>query len=201
MRVPLNLSLKDVQQSIREIHQYLAKRLGPEHLDNADLKGQRYTNAGDAQDPQDLVTLQQMNDALGITTDTTPISSASGSGGGGGEGTPGTCNSTKPDFTAQVAAAKATLIGLGEDLTGPCGGFKITRLAAQNIQALDNTVGLLHKDSGNFCAYAGDSYSVDIICFIDGAQYDCLGDGGGANDPQWNFVLCGDPTLYRSPVA
>jgi hypothetical protein len=213
MRVPVGAT-PEVQQAIRELHRRIDQFIGNPNAGHPNVKGKRVTNAGDAVADTDLVTKQQVNDVLdraglpliGDTFVATPadlVAAAGDSSTGGGEGDPGTCNATKPDFTAYVAAAKATLIGLAEDLTGPCGAFKIIRLAARNIQAVDNTVGCLAKTGGNHCDYNGQGYSTDIITFIDGAQYDALqgaGDGDGittGNTPTWTFVLCGDPTLYR----
>jgi len=86
MRVPLNAP-KDVQDAFREIHQRIDGVLGPAHTKNANLKGKRFTNAGDAIDDSDLVTLRQLNDALGITTEQAAFdTSASTSGGDGAEG-------------------------------------------------------------------------------------------------------------------
>jgi hypothetical protein len=207
MRVPVNAS-PEVKEAIRELHQRIDQFLGNPHAGHPNVKGKRITNAGDAVADTDLVTLRQLNDAIDSATLPGAVANVAGAGdqGGGGAGTPGTCNDAKPDYTAYVAAAKATLVAALEDLTGPCGAFKIVKLAARNIQAVDNTVGLLAKPGGTNCVEAGQGYSTDVLCFIDGGQYDILigaGDGDGittGNTPTFNFVLCGDPDLYRSPL-
>lgn len=87
MRIPVNAP-KEVQDAFRELHQRIDKVLGPAHGANADLRGKRFTNAGDAVDDTDLVTLRQLNDALGLSdlfaADTG--SSTSTPGGDGAEG-------------------------------------------------------------------------------------------------------------------
>lgn len=91
MRIPPNAS-KEVQDAFRDLHLRIDKVIGPAHADNADLKGKRFTNAGDAEADTDLVTLKQVNalidEALGIAADTSSTSTGSGStsGGGGVEG-------------------------------------------------------------------------------------------------------------------
>ncbi len=110
-----------------------------------------------------------------------------GSGGGGGD--------THPNHYDLVVEAKADLTTEGEDLTGPCGAFKIVRRAAQYIAPSDPTVGLLDKPTGNNCT----GYATDIIAYRDGIIYDVLIDAGGANTPAWSFSGSVDPSRYRPP--
>ena len=123
----------------------------------------------------------------------TGVPPAPGGGGGGGGG--GGSGDSHPNHYALVVEAKNDLITEGEDLTGPCGGFKIVRRAAQYIQPSDPAVGLLDKPTGNNCG----GYAVDIICYNDGVIYDVLIDSGGANTPAWNFSGTVDPSRYRAP--
>lgn len=118
-----------------------------------------------------------------------PGDSGGDSGGGGGNGT------DHPNYASLVQQAKDDLITEGEDLTGPCGGFKIVRRAVQYIAPSDPAVGLLDKPSGTNCM----NYSIDIIVFNDGLAYDVLYDSGGANTVQWNFIGGGLQDRYRPP--
>lgn len=81
-----------------------------------------------------------------------------------------------------VAQAKADLLAAGRDLSGTDGAFLIVMEAASRIPS----AGVVDKPQGNHAAFEGGSYSVDGIMFQDGRFFDCLGDGGGANTPQWN---------------
>jgi hypothetical protein len=121
-------------------------------------------------------------------------------GGGGGSGGGGGNGDAHPNHANLVAQAKADLITAGEDLTGPCGGFKIVRRACQYIAPSDPTVGVLTKPAPtpNNCIIAGIGYAADIIMYPDGIIYDVLFDAGGANTPQWNFKGTTDPGLYRT---
>lgn len=78
-----------------------------------------------------------------------------------------------------VESVKARLLASGHDLSGPCGAFNITKHVAWELRATG--AGLLSKPAGNNC----DGYAVDIIAYSDGRIRDILGDGGGANNPQW----------------
>lgn len=96
-----------------------------------------------------------------------------------------------------VQKVKADLERAGVDLSGPCGGFQITKRAAWRLRK--SGAGLLSKPAGNNC----DGFSVDYIVFQESfgvRGVDCLGDAGGENRPQWsdNGV---DPALAGRWVA
>jgi hypothetical protein len=99
------------------------------------------------------------------------------------------------DHTDIVARAKADLEAKRVNLTGACGAFRILNLVAQRVPGF----GLLRKGGGNRAVpqpdgsclsgeqtgapgYATD-YLIDRTTFF---GYDILGDGGGANAPQWS---------------
>ena len=91
-----------------------------------------------------------------------------------------------------VAAVKADLVRRGVDLSGPDGGFQITKRVAWALRG--EGAGLLDKPSGNNSG----GYAVDIVAYPDGQIYDILGDGGGANTPQWpGDGEQNDPSRYR----
>src|SRR6185503_11999768 len=94
-----------------------------------------------------------------------------------------------------VRAVKAELVAQGVSLSGPCGAFRILNTVAQRLAP---RYGLLRKGGGNRAipqpdgsclsgtqsagpGYATD-YLIDLVTFY---GYDILGDGGGANAPQW----------------
>ena len=79
-----------------------------------------------------------------------------------------------------VQAVKNDLVSRGVDLSGPCGGFNITKRVAWILRA--QGIGLLDKPSGNNCQ----GYSVDYLVFPDFSGRDILGDGGGENSPLWS---------------
>jgi hypothetical protein len=99
------------------------------------------------------------------------------------------------DHTDIVAKAKADLQAKGVDLTGACGAFRILNLVAQRLPGF----GLLRKGGGNRAVPQPDGsclsgeqtgepgfatdYLIDRATFF---GYDILGDGGGANTPQWH---------------
>lgn len=93
-----------------------------------------------------------------------------------------------------IAECKDFLEQSGLDLSGPCGAFLITKMAAWGLRATG--AGLLSKPSGNNC----DGYATDIICYRDGRIIDVLGDGGNANTPNWNEVEPIDPSRYRPAI-
>ena len=134
---------------------------------------------------------QQIQQALITAGKATSASAQSNAGGGTGSG--GSTDS-HPNHQQAVIDAKAELVALGEDLTGPCGAFKITRKVAQMLTPSEPDAGLLAKPTGNNCL----GYAVDIICYNDGVIYDILGDAGGSNDPQWNFGGSVDPSRWRA---
>lgn len=79
-----------------------------------------------------------------------------------------------------VQQTKDALLARGEDLSGPCGAFKITKRVAWALRSQGYC--LLSKPSGNNC----EGYSVDYVVHVSGQGYDILGDAGGANTPGWN---------------
>jgi hypothetical protein len=94
-----------------------------------------------------------------------------------------------------VASIKQQLVARGEDLSGPCGAFKITQRVAWALRA--DGAGLLDKPGGNNCL----GFATDYVIFQHGPAFDILGDGGGANTPQWNED--DDPALiprWRAPI-
>jgi hypothetical protein len=96
-----------------------------------------------------------------------------------------------------VEQVKADLVARGEDLSGPCGAFKITRRVAWALR--DSGAGLLSKPSGNNC----EGYATDVICYPDGRTFDCLIDGGGQNGPTWEQHHPHDPAVaarYRPAI-
>jgi hypothetical protein len=88
-----------------------------------------------------------------------------------------------------VASAKADLVARGVDLSGECGAFQITRLAAWRLRAIG--AGLLAKTSGAQCQ----GFAVDVVAFPDGRTFDVLIDGGQANGPDWRQHLPHDPAV------
>jgi hypothetical protein len=94
-----------------------------------------------------------------------------------------------------VRAVKAELEAAGVNLSGACGAFRILNRVARRLQP---EFGLLRKAGGNRAVpqldgsclsgdetsdagYATD-YLIERTTFF---GYDILGDGGGANTPQW----------------
>lgn len=94
-----------------------------------------------------------------------------------------------------VERVKANLEAAGEDLSGPCGAFKILNAVAL---VLGPRYGLLRKTAGNRAIPTDDGgcltehesqefgfatdYLIDSDTFY---GYDILEDGGGKNGPQW----------------
>ena len=94
-----------------------------------------------------------------------------------------------------VEQVKAELEAAGENVSTPCGAFKITKKVAQRLAYTG--AGLLSKPSGNNC----DGYAVDIVAYADGRIFDCLIDGGGANEPSWNQGENVDASRWRAVEA
>jgi hypothetical protein len=62
--------------------------------------------------------------------------------------------------------------------------------------------GVVDKPDGNHAIFLGKPYSVDIIMFQDGSNFDALIDGGGASTPTWDTKSTPiDPKRWRAPVA
>jgi hypothetical protein len=96
-----------------------------------------------------------------------------------------------------VEQVKADLVARGEDMSGPCGAFKITKRVAWALR--DSGAGLLSKPSGNNC----EGYATDVICYPDGRTFDILIDGGGQNGPTWEQHHPHDPAVaarYRPAI-
>ncbi len=89
-----------------------------------------------------------------------------------------------PDRTSVVSSVKADLVAQGVNLSN-CGAFEITKRVAWELKG--ESAGLLKKPGGSNCQ----GFATDIIAYPDGYIYDTLGDGGGANNPQWNPDACG----------
>jgi hypothetical protein len=88
-----------------------------------------------------------------------------------------------------VARAKADLVSRGVDLSGECGAWQITRLAAWRLR--ETGAGLLEKRTGAQCQ----GFAVDVIAFPDGRTFDVLIDGGQTNGPDWRQHLPHDPAV------
>jgi hypothetical protein len=101
---------------------------------------------------------------------------------------------------AYIGRVKNYLMLQGYSLVGPCGAFTIVEHAVWYMGQTDPTVGLLDKPDGNMCR----GYATDIVMFRNqlGAIVDVLGDGGNANNPQWNVSSPGEVELdrWRPPV-
>lgn len=101
-----------------------------------------------------------------------------------------------------IGRCKSYLQSQGYNLLGPCGAFCIVEHAVWWLSmAGDSAAGLLDKPDGNMCR----GYATDIVMFRNqlGAIVDVLGDGGNANNPQWNVSSPGEVELdrWRPPVA
>lgn len=196
MRIPSDAT-PGVKQAIKEIWERL-ERFGVSSAQNVNAKGTRITNAGEAVQDGDYVTLGQLKKAMStlaaeLATETVEVTETD-TGSGSEDCEFGEMTDSKPNFQSHVEAAKAYLEGLSVDLSGPCGAFEIIKEAVSRIRAVDSTVGFLEKLSGNNC----NGYSVDIITFVDGTSYDVLIDAGDLNTPTWNLTGgCKSPDRYR----
>lgn len=94
-----------------------------------------------------------------------------------------------------VARAKADLQAHGVSVAGACGAAKLTNLVVWRLRP---AYGLLFKQGGNRAVLRADGsclsgdesseggYATDyVIQRSTGGGFDLLGDGGGANNPQW----------------
>lgn len=124
----------------------------------------------------------------------TSASSQSNSGGGGG---------TPPQHDSQFAVVQQAIADLnteGEDLSGPCGSFKVTNRVVQYLRPSQPTVGLINKPSGNNCG----GYSTDALMYTDGAVYDILIDAENAPPtgaaPSWSYAGQRPASDWRDPV-
>ncbi len=101
------------------------------------------------------------------------------------------------DRTAIVSRIKAALVSKGVDLSGACGAFQITERVAWELH--NEGFKFLKKSGGNRAVPQPDGscldgdhtgapgYATDYLIAMNegGVGYDLLGDGGGANNPQW----------------
>jgi hypothetical protein len=94
-----------------------------------------------------------------------------------------------------VAYVKDKLLKQGKNLSGACGAFEVTKNVAWDLR--NYGYGLLDKPSGNMCS----GYAVDIVMLPDGRGWDILGDGGGANQPQWNQTEIEDGVARYRPAV
>lgn len=96
-----------------------------------------------------------------------------------------------------VQQVKADLEARGVSLSGPYGAFAIASRVAWQLR--DTGLGLNHQDQDRtHVSINGETYSPDFLLYQDGRAIDCLGDGGGANNPQW-VEKTGDPARWRAP--
>jgi hypothetical protein len=100
------------------------------------------------------------------------------------------CNVNHTNIVEEV---KLELINAGVNITGSCGAFEITSRVAWRLAG--EGAGLLDKPSGNNCQ----GYAVDIIAYPGTHHFDILGDAGGANTPQWDYVGLVDANRWRAP--
>lgn len=119
---------------------------------------------------------------------------------------------TKDELAAVVASVKVDLVKRGVNLNGACGAFAITCrvawiLRSQGYKFLRKTAGnRAIPQPGGGCLTGDESsapgYATDyLIAANEGfVGYDILGDGGGANDPQWNGPE-NDPTMVARNMA
>lgn len=107
-----------------------------------------------------------------------------------------------------VARAKSDLQARGVILTGACGAAKVTNLVAWRLRP---AYGLLFKQGGNRAVLRADGsclsgdesseggYATDyLIQRSTGGGFDLLGDGGGANNPQWSGPENDAATIARN---
>lgn len=113
-----------------------------------------------------------------------------------------------------VVAVKARLLAQGEDLSGPCGAFKITSRVALALREIEQDAagqpvwGLIHS-GGNGCETHGDKFRADTIMKHDGSVVDILNrsesnngdtsDPSAYNIPTWSPTGPQDPGNWRAP--
>jgi len=114
------------------------------------------------------------------------------------------------DHAQDVAFTKSMLLAQGVDLSGACGAFQITGRVAFRLK--DHGFKLLKKTGGNRAIILPDGRCVDdahgsgpgyatdyLISVTEGfVGYDLLGDGGGANGPQWLGPEGGSDIIQRN---
>lgn len=118
------------------------------------------------------------------------------------------------DFTPTVVQVKSELQAAGINLSGSCGAFAITNEVAKRVG-----LKLLHKGGGNRAVplpdgscLTGEQTSTEgfatdyLIMLPTGVGVDILGDGGGANIPQWSPEDAPDMVArnlqnWRNPVT
>lgn len=108
-----------------------------------------------------------------------------------------------------VAHYKNILLSHGEDLSGPCGAFKITREVAADSRVRSEGWGLIHS-TGNGCYVGGDVYRADTLMQPNGFTVDILrlsesnnGDTSNPltyNIPDWSQTGNQDPSNWRNPL-
>jgi len=109
-----------------------------------------------------------------------------------------------------VAQKKAILLSRGEDVSGPCGAFKITREVAADPSVKSEGWGLVHS-TGSGCAISGDVYRSDTLMQPNGFTVDILtrseSDNGNTsnnnafNIPSWDQTGNQDPANWRAPLS
>jgi hypothetical protein len=118
-RIPGDASFA-VKQAFEEIYQRL-DRLGVSHAQNLNFKGQKITNAGDAEHDGEYVTLRQLNQALEDTA-TPPADASTASTATPGDG--GTSGDVDDGLGAQGCASCGTTghVSAGAPLTAVTAG-------------------------------------------------------------------------------
>lgn len=116
----------------------------------------------------------------------------------------------QPSHANVVASKKTILLSRGEDLSGPCGAFKITREVAADPVIRAEGWGLV-ASTGNGCPIAGIVYRADTLMQPNGLVVDLLrraeSDEGNTtnnanfNIPTWDPTGNQDPTNWRAPLA
>jgi hypothetical protein len=152
MPPPREFNLQALQKAFRELEQRIDRKLGPSNATNTDAKGKRFTNAGDAVLPNDLVTLQQLNDALGIqtltaTTDNPGTSTTSGGGGveGGTDDGLGAQGCSQAGSDGHVTGSLTAVLA-GQIVCGTANEFpSLTAITADQATRDANAVQLLER--------------------------------------------------------
>lgn len=149
----------ELQRALRELWSEIARIRGPL---NQDIRGRRVTNASDAVDNGDYVTLRQLNKLLGNTRTSSAIIGSSGGGGaaGGGGGSQG-CAARQPVVDAPDAAATQAI--LDAYTSANPGQIENSCLATGGNDAwLVGVVAALQADDSRwgFCGQRGDANDI-----------------------------------------